>query len=361
MNPSKGCKKLLLSLYHYFCFFMLMTFLISCCMMLFLSIMAQTMHIEFTEGNIKSAAIITFGNVVFLSLVCTSIDAMRRKLTVDKPVKQIVAAAEKIARGDYSVRIPRLSTINRTDGLNEIIDCYNKMAEELAGIESLQTDFIANVSHELKTPLTVIQNYGTLLQQPDLSEKDRLRYAKAASDAARRLSELITNILKLSKIENQQIYSTAEDYELNEQLCACLLRFETVWEDKNITIETAIDEVHIHADPELLSIVWNNLFSNALKFTEKDGTVRVTLREDCGTAIVTVSDTGCGISPQVGKRIFDKFYQADTSHRASGNGLGLALVRRVINIMNGEISVQSEVGKGSTFTVRLKGNGYEDR
>lgn len=348
-------KKALLTLYHYFSFFIFMAFLITCCMMLFLNTMATTMEISFTEGDIRTAAIITFGNVVFLSLICTMIDAIRRKLTIDRPVKRIVAAAEQIAKGDYSVRIPRLNTLNRADGLDEIIECYNKMAEELSGIETLQTDFIANVSHELKTPLSVMQNYGTLLQQPDLSEEDRIKYAKAMGDASRRLADLIGNILKLNKLENQQIYPESEEYDLTGQLCECLLRFENIWEEKNIDIETNLTEdVKINADPELLSLVWNNLFSNAFKFTENGGKVGISLEVVDGVAVIKVSDTGCGISAEVGKHIFDKFYQGDTSHATQGNGLGLALVRRVVSIVGGDIAVASEVGVGSTFTVKLK-------
>ncbi len=348
-------KKTLLTLYHYFSFFIFMAFLITCCMLLFLNTMANTMEISFTEEDIRTAAVITFGNVVFLSLVCTVFDAIRRKLTIDRPVKRIVAAAEQIAKGDYSVRIPRLKTLNRADGLDEIIECFNKMAEELSGVETLQTDFIANVSHELKTPLAAMQNYGTLLQQPDLSEEDRVKYAKSVSDASRRLADLITNILKLNKLENQQIYPASEQYALNEQLCECLLHFENIWEEKNIEIETNIEEdVLIKADPELLSLVWNNLFSNAFKFTENGGKVSLSMKAESGIATVEVSDTGCGISTEVGKHIFDKFYQGDTSHATEGNGLGLSLVRRVIGIVGGDISVKSEVGKGSIFTVKLK-------
>ncbi len=360
MTKKETAKKILLSLYHYFCFFIFMAFLITCCMTLFLNTMASTMAISFTEENVRTAAVITFGNVVFLSLVCTVIDAVRRKLTIDRPVKKIVSAANQIAKGDYSVRIPRLHTLNRTDGLDEIIECFNKMAEELSGTEALQTDFIANVSHELKTPLAVMQNYGTLLQQPDLSEKDRLKYAKAVSEACRRLAGLITNILKLNKLENQQIYPSAITYNLDEQLCECFLTFENVWESKEIEIETDIDEdIAINADPELLSLVWNNLFSNAFKFTDSGGKVSLTLKTEGSSAVVSVTDTGCGITPDVGKRMFDKFYQGDTSHATEGNGLGLALVKRVVDIIGGEIGVESVPGKGSTFTVKIRRSKYE--
>ncbi len=355
MKMSDAVKKLLLSLYHYFCFFLMMAFLISCCMLLFLDVMSRSMGITLTGQNIETAAIITFINVIFLSVVFTAIDGLRRRIMIDRPVKKIVAAANQIAKGDYSVRIPRLNTLSRADGLDEIIDCYNKMAEELSGVETLQTDFIANVSHELKTPLAVMQNYGTLLQQPELAEEDRIRYAKTVSDASRRLAGLITNILKLSKLENQQIYPAVKNYDLGEQLCECLLSFENVWESKNIEIESNIAEgVYLSADPELLSLVWNNLFSNAFKFTESGGKVSITLKTEEDYAIVVVADTGCGIAPEVGKHIFEKFYQGDASHAAQGNGLGLALVRRVVDIMGGDIAVASEVGVGSTFTVKLR-------
>ncbi len=348
-------KKILLTLYHYFCFFLLMAFVISCCMILFINTMTRSMGITLTEENVNTAAIATFWNVVFLSLICTVIDGVRRKITVDRPVKQIVAAAEQITKGDYSVRVPVIHSWGRADGLAEISECFNQMAQELSGVETLQTDFIANVSHELKTPLAVMQNCSTLLQQLELSEEERIHYAKSISDASRRLAGLITNILKLNKLENQQIYPAMQNFDLSAQLIECLLAFENVWEQKNIDMDTDIGEdVKINADPELLSLVWNNLLSNAFKFTEPGGTVGVSLKVENGCAVIAVSDTGCGISPEVGKRIFDKFYQGDTSHAAQGNGLGLALVRRIVSIMGGDIAVSSEVGKGSTFTVKLK-------
>ena len=272
-----------------------------------------------------------------------------------RPVKRIVSAAEQIMKGDFSVRIPSLRSADKMSGFDVIADYFNQMAEELSGTETLRTDFIANVSHELKTPLAVIQNYGTLLQQPSLSEEKRQEYAKAITNTSRRLANLITNILKMNKLETQQIYPKAETYELGEQLCECLLAFESAWEEKDLEIETDVEEeVLVDTNAELLSLVWNNLFSNAVKFTEPGGTISLSLKAEGEFAIVRVSDTGCGISSEVGKHIFEKFYQGDTSHAAQGNGLGLALVKRVIDIVGGDISVSSEVGKGSTFTVKLR-------
>ena len=188
-----------------------------------------------------------------------------------------------------------------------------------------------------------------------LPEEKRLEYAKAVTDASRRLANLITNILRLNKLENQQIYPKSEEYDLGEQLCECLLTFEGAWEDKELEIETDVEDgVTVNADSELLSLVWNNLFSNAVKFTEPHGRVSLSLKSDGEFAVVQIADTGCGISSEVGKHIFEKFYQGDTSHATQGNGLGLALVKRVIDIMGGDISVSSEIGKGSTFTVKLR-------
>lgn len=349
----------LFALRRYITFFLLMAFIISCCIILFLNMMTRSANLELTQEHIERAAKVTFLNVILLSFLCTIIDEIRRKFMVDRPVGQIIKAAEQMMTGDFSVRIPPLHGIANADGFGVIADYFNQMAQELSGTETLRTDFIANVSHELKTPLAVIQNYGTMLQQQDLPENKRLEYAKAITDASRRLANLITNILKLNKLENQQIYPKAETYDLGEQLCECLLTFERAWEDKALDIETDVEEeVMVNSDEELLSLVWNNLFSNAIKFTPPHGKISLTLKAEGEFAVVQVSDTGCGISPEVGKHMFEKFYQGDTSHATQSNGLGLALVKRVMDIVGGDISVSSEVGKGSIFTVKLRREPY---
>lgn len=354
-KEKKNIQRWFVALWRFLCFFLLMAFVISCCMILFLNSVMRVSGIELTQTYIEQAAKLTFLNVVFLSLICSVIDEIRRRFMVDRPVKKIVGAADQIMKGDFSARVAQLYSIDTADGFGVIAECFNQMAEELSSIETLRTDFIANVSHELKTPLAVIQNYGTMLQKPGLTEEKRMEYAKAVTETSRRLANLITNILKLNKLENQQIYPMSESYDLGEQLCECLLAFENAWEDKQLEIDTDVeDQVMVDTDGELLSLVWNNLFSNAIKFTEKGGKVKLSLKTDGDDAVVCVSDTGCGISPEVGKHIFEKFYQGDSSHASAGNGLGLALVRRVIDIIGGDISVSSEVGKGTTFTVRLR-------
>lgn len=348
-------KKFLHGISNWFVFFLIAAFVVTCCMMLFITVMTDTLGIVLTEENISQAAKLTFGNVLLISLLFTFIDAVRRRLMVNRPTKCIVSAGERITSGDFSVRIEPFRDNYAYESFNSIIDCFNKMAEELGSVETLRTDFIANVSHELKTPLAVIQNYGTMLQSPDLPDEKRVEYAKGITDNSRRLASLITNILKLNKLENQQIFPVSKRFDLSEQLCESLLQFEEIWEQKNIDIETGIEDgVYINSDSELLSLVWNNLLSNAFKFTENGGAVSVKLTANNDFATIKISDTGCGISAETGKHIFEKFYQGDTSHAMQGNGLGLALVKRVVDIMQGEIAVESEIGNGSTFTIRLK-------
>ena len=349
-----GFRTVLKTVNNYIVFFLVVAFAVTCCMLLFVNTLADTMDLTFTEENIADAAKLTFGNVVLLTLIFGTIDYIRRKATVDRPVKIITDAAEQIMRGDFSVRVPPMQGAGM-EGFHQIGIAINQMAQELSGTETLRTDFIANVSHELKTPLAVMGNYATMLQQPGLCEADRMEYAKAISHSSRRLASLITNILKLNKLENQQIFPATQEFDLSEQLCQALLGFEDAWEAKNLEIETDITEgVRVHSDPELLSLVWNNLISNAVKFTPAGGTVGVTLEAGETSITVSVSDTGCGIGPETGKHIFEKFYLGDTSHATQGNGLGLPLVKRVMDILNGEICVQSAPGQGSTFTVRFR-------
>jgi len=349
-------KGVLGSISSFLLFFLTVGFIVSCCMMLFMTILADTMDITFTSDNIAAAAKITFWNVVLITFLFKFADYIRRKIMVERPTKIITEAAEKIMSGDFSVRIQPMQS-SGMEGFHQIATAINKMAEELGSVETLRTDFIANVSHEMKTPLAVMQNYGTLLQAPDLSEEKRIEYAKGVTDGSRRMADMMTNILKLNRLENQQIYPQASEFDLGEQLCECLLQYESVWEKANIEIETDIaEDVKVKADAELLSHVWNNLFSNAFKFTPSGGTVKVLLTATDHHAIVKVTDTGCGMTPEVGAHIFEKFYQGDTSHSVQGNGLGLALVKRVIDIMQGEIGVESTVGVGTTFTVKIRRN-----
>lgn len=348
-------KRFLRGLNHYLLFFMLVAFLVTCCISLFTTTLMHQLGIEPTAEMLNAAARLTFANVLLLSLAFSLIDFLRRRLTVERTAKRIAAATRQLVSGDFSARVAPVGRFATDDSFNEIVACFNRMARELSGVETLRTDFISNVSHEMKTPLAAIGNYAALLRADHLPEDRRIEYARGVTDGVRRLSDMMDNILRLTKLENQQIFPRAGEYDLGEQLCEALLQYENLWEQQQIEIETDIaDDVRICADRELLSLVWNNLLSNAFKFTPAGGRVSLSLSATPEQAIVTVRDSGCGMSPETGAHIFEKFYQGDASRATRGNGLGLALVKRVVDILHAEISVESVLGEGSAFTVCLR-------
>ena len=274
--------------------------------------------------------------------------------TYDQPMKELAKAAGKVAKGDFSVYIPPLHTSNRHDYLDLMFLDFNKMVAELGSLETMRSDFIANVSHEIKTPLAGIQNYAQLLQRPGLTKEDQETYVSAILSSTRRLSALVTNILKLNKLESQQIVPHYEPYDLSRQLSDCAMSFEPVWEEKDIEFEADIeDRATVYGDASLLELVWNNLLSNAFKFTEPGGSVTLRQTSEEGCVTVSVSDTGCGISQEAQKHIFDKFYQGDTSHGTKGNGLGLTITKRIIELHGGSIAIASTGKEGTVFEIRL--------
>ncbi len=311
-------------------------------------------------SNITLIAILILVEIIILSTICTIFDWVRRKIMVDRPTRKILQATDKIAKGNFSTRLEIKHEYGKYNEYDLIMENLNKMALELQKNEVLKTDFISNVSHEIKTPLAVIQNYSTLLQDETLDSETRKNYSKTLIAASKRITDLITNILKLNKLENQEIQEKHEAFNLTEALAENVVEFETIIEKKNLELNCDFDEVMIFSSKSLLEIVWNNLISNAIKFTPDGGKINILLKRKDKNVEIKVSDTGCGMTNETGERIFEKFYQGDTSHSTQGNGLGLALVKKVIDILGGEIAVQSEINKGSTFTIILKDVVYED-
>ena len=310
--------------------------------------------------DLTLVALLILIEIVILSAFCTFIDWIRRKITVERPMKKILDATEKIAEGDFTTRLEIVKEYKKYNQYDYIMENLNKMAGELQKNEVLKTDFISNVSHEIKTPLVVIQNYATLVQDDALDGETRRKYSKTLVLASKRISDLITNILKLNKLENQEIREKKELFNLTESVGNTVLEFENAIEHKNVTLECDFDDVFILSSKSLLEIVWNNLISNAVKFTSEGGKIFISIKKIGKDVQVKVTDTGCGMTKETGERIFERFYQGDTSHSMQGNGLGLTLVKKVIDLLGGEITVQSELGKGSTFSITLKGGVSEE-
>jgi signal transduction histidine kinase len=306
----------------------------------------QSMPPEFIFGMLGYWAIV--------SAILILILARQKRTRFDKPMRTLSKAAKDVARGDFSVYIEPLHTTDKYDYVDVMFEDFNTMVEELVSIETLKNDFIANVSHEVKTPLAVVTNYATAIQSDTLTPP-RHEYANTIINAAARLNSLIANILKLNKPENQEIMPESVPFDLCRQLAECALPFEDAWERKRIEFSAGMeDKCVINADEGVLEIVWQNLLSNAPKFTDNGGKVTLTQTSDEESATVTITDTGSGMDEATLAHIFDKFYQGDKSRSQDGNGLGLALALRVLELVGGSITVKSEVGKGSAFTVRLR-------
>ena len=346
-KKDKRLKNSLLSWTDYFGFFFLIAGSITACFFLFFR------FANYTDLDIDLSVIVTFGNVLFITFLSTFIYGIWRHFNISIPVSRILEGTDRIKEGELGVEIQRVhKNEQRSNEFDIIIDNLNTMSKDLRGIETLRTDFISNVSHELKAPLATIQNYSTLLQSDDLTSAERQEYARNIIDSSKHLSELITNILKLNKLENQEIFPEKKKYDVSEQLVQCILSFENIWESKNIDLRTDIEEnILIEADEELMSIVWNNLLSNAAKFTPDEGIVWVSIKRESNEVKVIVEDSGIGMDEDTVQHIFEKFYQGDTSHSVKGNGLGLALAKRILDIENMDIKVQSVPGQGSRFTV----------
>jgi len=267
------------------------------------------------------------------------------------PIKKLRKAMDKVAEGDFSVRLEDKSTSKE---ILEIYSGFNLMTEELSATEILQTDFVSNVSHEFKTPINAIEGYATLLQSTENIDETENEYIEKILFNTKRLSSLVGSILLLSKLENQQIPTNRTTYRLDEQIRQSIVALEPAWEAKDIEIDAELDSIEYLGNEPMMRHVWDNLISNAVKFTPNGGQVRIKLTKKLRKLIFTVEDTGPGLTEEAQKRIFDKFYQVDSSHKQEGNGLGLALVKRILTIEKGEISVENLPDTGCKFTVTLK-------
>ena len=267
------------------------------------------------------------------------------------PIKKLRNAMGSVADGDFSVR---LQTKSSSKEIQEVYSGFNLMAHELGSTEILQSDFVSNVSHEFKTPINAIEGYTTLLQGCDDLDEEHQQYVEKILFNTERLSTLVGNILLLSKIENQSIQTHQTKFRLDEQIRQSIVALEPAWTAKDIELDVDLENVTYTGNETLLHHVWDNLIGNAIKFNPQFGLVKVSLRKEEKNIVFTVTDSGPGLSEEAMKHLFDKFYQGDTARKEEGNGLGLALVKRILVIVDGEISAENLSGGGCTFTVKLK-------
>lgn len=270
-----------------------------------------------------------------------------------RPLKQLSDASKKIAEGDFSVNIEKLEPKDGDTELDELIKNFNIMVQKLSKIETLRSDFIANVSHEFKTPLATIQGYVTLLEDDKLTNEERKHYLGIIFDATKKLTNLSSNILKITKLENQEVEINKTEYNLSEQLREVIILLQASWEKKNIEFNLDLPDCMIISDEELLQQVWMNVISNAIKFSYESGKIYINLVSHSNYIIVTIKDCGCGMDEETVAHVFDKFYQGDKSHSKEGNGLGLSLVKRILDICLCKIKIESKLNEGTTVTITL--------
>ncbi len=276
--------------------------------------------------------------------------------TVLKPLSELIKATKRVAGGDYTARL-EIGWIEKhtVRELRELIRDFNEMTEELRNTELFRKDFISSFSHEFKTPLVSIRGFARQLYEGGLTPEQEREFSKIILDETEYLSVLSQNTLLMTNLENKDIVTEKTDFSLDEQLRGCMIRLEPQWSAKNIEIDMeGLDDVRFYWNEQLLAHVWNNLFDNAVKFTPEGGTIRASCKRQDGTVTVVIADSGCGIAEDALPHIFEKFYQADSSHATKGNGLGLPLVKRIVELCGGDIAVSSKPGKGTEFTVTLK-------
>jgi len=268
-----------------------------------------------------------------------------------RPLKELIAATKEVRQGNYKIAVP-CEGVQKTE-MDTLVKNFNEMVRELDGIEMFRNDFINDFSHEFKTPIVSVRGFARQLQREDLTEEQRQEYIRIILEESDRLSRLSTDVLELSKLENQQIVSGKDEFDLAEQIRQCILLQEPSWSAKSIEIFPELEKTLIFSNEEMLGRVWTNLISNAVKFTPEGRSIYVTLSSTDDAVTVQICDTGIGMSEEVQAHIFEKFYQGDPSHSSKGYGIGLALVKRVVMLCQGKITVQSAPGEGSTFTVVL--------
>lgn len=331
-----------------------MVFLVFAILIILLLLMLTVvLRINYFESNlhINNTFLIVVCCMVSLLIVSQGITIFLSKLLI-KPVNEITKVINSVAQGNFNVEIDATKYKGEIKVMGEDL---NKMIRELRSMEVMNEDFISNVSHEFKAPLTAIQGYVTLLSNPAISSRQKDEYFELMTQSTRQLSDLVENVLKLSRLDSKNIVQQSEKFRLDEQLRRTIIMYEKQWSEKNLELELELPQCEYMGNEKLLNQIWINLIGNAVKFTNDGGKIGISIDDSKAEVIeVTVSDTGEGMTQEVQRHIFERFYQGDTSRKSQGNGVGLAIVKKIADLTDCKISVESEPGKGSSFTVTLK-------
>ena len=294
---------------------------------------------------VRRGTILLIFNVIVISIILMGIVSKNML----KPIKKIKEATKKVAEGDFSIKLET----KRKDEIGELTNNFNKMVEDLGSIECLQKEFIDNVSHEIKTPISSIQGFAELLKDENLTQEEKEEYANIIIEESNRLLNLSTNMLKLSKLQNQNKIAKKEQIDVAEQIRKAISLLEPKWSKKEIIFNVSLQEKYFFGDEELMFQVWINLIDNAIKFSNHNGKIDITLNLENDYLVVQIRDYGKGMDEEKTKKIFSGFYQIDKSHSSEGSGLGLAIVQRTIELSKGTIEVKSKVNEGTTMIVKL--------
>ena len=341
--------KVKFSLIIQFTWIIFISFLISMLIVLFATAIMRWAGIDFRAFN--TILILVFGFAVSL-ILGTLFAVLFFKRTVNL-ADDLKMALKRISKGDYSVRLENTSD-NKDGILYDVIENFNKMVEELDSVTILRNDFISNFSHEFKTPIVSIKGYAELIKNgKNLTEEQKQEYLQVIIDESRRLSNLASSTLLMSKLDSQTSLTETSVFSVNEQLKQCVLVLDNEFKAKNLEVKIKLGKMRVDASVDMLQQVWINLLTNAIKYTPGNGIIRITSTELEKEYIVSISDNGMGMNEETLKHIFDKYYQGDNSHSTSGNGLGLSIAKRIVELSGGKIEASSTEGKGTTFSVRL--------
>ncbi len=340
-------KKLFPQLWMYF---VAITFLLMVIVLfVFVSLLVIVNHFRLLSPE-REGHLFPFYFIIFLSLVIGAALSVFVGKRILQPIGDLRQAMSSVAKGDFTVQ---LKEQQQMEDVAELYHDFNLMVKELSSIETLRNDFVSTVSHEFKTPIATIKGYVQLLQNDALPLEERQIYLERMLDGTQQLTHLTDNILKLSKLENQGLGLDFQTFRLDEQIREVILFLQPKWEQLNLILDLSLPRTSYYGNEEFLYQVWLNLMDNAIKYSQKNGRIQVTLTSQPTGDLITLSDEGAGMTPEVISRIFDKFYQGDTSRKTKGNGLGLALAKQIVQLHAGTIKVKSTPNKGSKFIIFL--------